>query len=412
MSLPPVSVVIVSRGRPDSLTWCLRGVMGLRYPAVEVVVVTDPEGAAAVKAAGQDEAIRLIAFDEANISAARNAGIAQAAGEIIAFIDDDAVPEPTWLDHLVEPFEAPEVAAVGGFVRGRNGISFQWKARQVDHAGRARPLAVDEARFSRPQPDPGHAVKTEGTNMAVRRGVLAEMGGFDPAYRFYLDETDLNLRLAAAGHVTAIAPLAQVHHAYAASERRGSDRAVRDLSEIGASTAVFLRRHCPEAERETRWLEVQGEQASRLVDQVHRRLLRKSDIGRLMAGLREGFVQGSARAPAGRDPLGGPTGKFLPIPAPSGETCILAGRPWHAARLRREAAEKAAQGHTVSLFLFSPGARYHHVRFANEGYWEQAGGLFGRSLRNDPIFRATTFQRRLQREVGRVARQRGITGNR
>jgi GT2 family glycosyltransferase len=408
VSLPPVSVVIVSRGRPDSLTWCLRGVMRLRYPAFEVVVVTDPEGGAAVAAAKLDDAVTLVPFDVANISAARNAGIGRAAGEIVAFIDDDAAPEPTWLSHLVAPFEDPQVAAVGGFVRGRNGISFQWKARQVDQAGRATPLEVDETRASLPQPEAGRAVKTEGTNMAVRRDVLAALGGFDPAYRFFLDETDLNLRLAAAGHVTAIAPLAQVHHAYAESPRRGPDRAVRDLREIGASTAVFLRRHCPEEDREARWIEVQQEQAARLVDQVHRRLIRKPDVGPLIAGLREGFAEGMARDLPPPARLSPPPDGFRPCPVREGGSAVLTGRIWQAGRLRREAAQRAAAGETVSLFLFSPGARFHRVRFTNEGYWEQVGGLFGRSDRGGPLVQPTTFARRVNREVRRVAAVRGL----
>ena len=156
--------------------------------------------------------MKSVEFGEANISRARNLGIAEAAGEIVAFIDDDAVPEPTWLQFLVAGFSEADVAAAGGFVRGRNGISFQWKARSVDCFGEAAPLDVPENKISIFTAQNGRAIKTEGTNMAVRRDVIAKMGGFDPAYRFYLDETDLNFRMMRAGYRTAIAPLAQVHH--------------------------------------------------------------------------------------------------------------------------------------------------------------------------------------------------------
>ena len=77
--------------------------------------------------------VKSVPFDTSNISAARNAGIAMAAGNVIAIIDDDAVPEPSWLTHLTAPFADPAVAASGGYVIGRNGISFQWKGRTVDH---------------------------------------------------------------------------------------------------------------------------------------------------------------------------------------------------------------------------------------------------------------------------------------
>ena len=162
----------------------------------------------------------------------------------------------------------------------------------MNEAGRARPLEVDETRPGRPEAAPGWAVKTEGTNMAVRRAVLLGMGGFDPGYRFYLDETDLNRRLAAAGHVTAIAPLAQVHHAFAASARRKGDRTVTDLSEIGASTAYFLRRHCAEEHHGRHLNEMITAERMRVFDQLRSGQLRKSDLEPLMQGLKRGIEEG------------------------------------------------------------------------------------------------------------------------
>src|SRR6056297_2389366 len=137
-TLLPVSVIIVSRGRPALLNRCLTGVCQLWYPDFEIVVVSDPEGLDAV--ASRAGLIKTVAFDDANIASARNAGIRAAAGKIVAFIDDDAVPEPTWLTHLVAPFADPEIAQVGGYVRGRNGISFQWRARAVNRIGATRDI--------------------------------------------------------------------------------------------------------------------------------------------------------------------------------------------------------------------------------------------------------------------------------
>ena len=234
----PVSVVIVSRGRPDALRRCLMGVAQLQYDPFEVVVVADPAGCDAVRGTEMAERIKLVAFDEANISAARNAGIAQAAGEVVAFIDDDAVPEPTWLRLLTAPAAMrPDVAAMGGTVRGRNGISFQWRAQGIDAQGEGHPLELKGDAAVVLHPPEGRAIKTEGTNMAFRRAALVALGGFDPAYRYFLDETDLNVRLARAGHATALVPDAQVHHGFAANALRTSARVPTDLFEIGASWA-------------------------------------------------------------------------------------------------------------------------------------------------------------------------------
>ncbi|KPP86481.1 MAG: putative glycosyltransferase [Rhodobacteraceae bacterium HLUCCO07] len=410
MTPPPVSVVIVSRDRPESLIWCLTGVAGLRYPGFEVVVVADSPGVAAVRASRFAGRVKLIAFDRANISEARNLGVSQAAGEVVAFIDDDAVPEPTWLTFLTAPLADPGVAAVGGFVRGRNGISFQWKARMVDTCGRAEPLDVDEAQPTVLHPGPGQAIKTEGTNMALRRQVLARLGGFDPNFRFYLDETDLNIRLARAGMATAIAPMAQVHHAYAASPRRSADRAVRDLHEIGASWAVFLRKHCPEEQRARRWQEVQNDEHTRLDDQQARGLINAADAPRILASLSEGFADGRQREIA--DPPGVEPSQagFLPFPGAQGASVVLAGRIWQARRIRREARDRVARGETVSLFLFSPTTRFHKVRLSPEGVWEQVGGLFGRSERDAPLFRLIGFRARVDQESRRVAALRDLNG--
>ncbi len=408
MKAPTVSIVIVSRGRPGSLLWCLTGIAGLRYDPFEVVVVADPQGVAAVRNAGLSDRLKLIEFDEANISAARNVGIAHSAGDIIAFIDDDAVPEPTWLLFLTQPFEHPDIAAVGGFVRGRNGISFQWKARRVDAAGRAFDLPVDETRWTVPNPPPDQAVKTEGTNMAVRREVLENLGGFDPNFRFYLDETDLNLRLFHAGYRTAIAPMAQVHHAYAPSARRRGNRAVRSLFEIGASTAVFLRKHCPKTAHETRFAEVIAEQRARLVGQMVDGMLEPGDIATVLATLTEGFNAGHLRSREVERLQFNTDHGFKPFPGTSKPGEVMAGRIWSRRRLRREAEDRVAKGYPVTLILLSPTRLSHRVRFTKTGVWEQAGGLFGRSLRSDPKFRFTHFQARIRREKDRIRVVRGL----
>jgi hypothetical protein len=87
---------------------------------------------------------------------------------------------------------------------------------------------------------------------------------------------------------------------------------------------------------------------------------------------------------------------------------ILAGRSWSRRRLRAEAAGLAARGDVVSLFLFGPTTLYHRVRHDPAGFWEQSGGLFGRSDRTQPLVRSHTFRQRLADEVRRVAKVRGL----
>ena len=401
MTAPRVSVVVVSRGRPDELSLCLKALRQLTYPEIEVVVVAD--GESAVSAARYSGRIKLVAFEPHNISAARNAGIAQAAGEIVAFIDDDAVPEPTWLTYLTAPFSNPEVAASGGYVRGRNGISYQWKARRSYSDGRSVPFELDSDEIAIFDPVPGETVKTEGTNMAVRRDVLVALGGFDMAYSFYLDETDLNMRISKAGHRTALVPLAQVVHGMAASARRTADRIPRDLEEIGASLAVFQRKH----EGQVLPVAVRREQRNRLVRLMRDGLLMPGDVFRLMRGFDSGFAEGQARQ---LDQLAtfeaSPPFKSFRSDAPATRAKSVTARSWQARNGRARAQEAVEDGAITTLYLWSFTSFWHRLWFDPAGYWVQRGGQFGKSDRSDPIFKVWTAAGRSEREDRRWARVR------
>ncbi|HGG05048.1 MAG TPA: glycosyltransferase [Aliiroseovarius sp.] len=404
----PVSVIVVSRGRPQLLKRCLKGLGQLFYPLYEIIVVTDPDGVEAVQELGVSELIKVVPFDEANISIARNLGIEQAAGQVVAFIDDDAVPEPTWLDHLTDVFKDDQIVAAGGFVRGRNGITFQWGASLIDTTGQTTPLnTVDDTSFA-PAPRK-HAVKTEGTNCAFRRDILMKLGGFDPAFRFYHDETDLNMRLRDTGLKTAIVPLAQVHHGYAQSDRRTADRVPTSLFEIGASTMVFLRKHAENDDI------IQGaidklvlEQKARLVKHAQAGRLTDAKLDELMSDLKDGIEDGKTR-PIGKLPaLKSSKPRFLAYPREnsSGKSVCIAGRLGTRDVLHMKARRHVRAGDVATVYLFSPTTLYHKVEFLEDGFWEQTGGLFGRAVRTEPAFQMTRFQARVKREWRRVARLR------
>lgn len=408
MTAPSVSVIVVSRGRPDALLRCLAGIEQLDHPAFELVVVADPDGVAALGRADLADRVKCVGYDTANISAARNLGLQVAAGDVVVFIDDDAVPEPTWLGRLTAPFADADVSAAGGYVRGRNGISFQNRARRVDGFGRHRRLSLsgDAAQVFRACP--GDAIKTEGTNCAFRRDMLMAMGGFDPAFAFFLDETDVNLRLAGRGAATAIVPGAEVHHGFAASARRTAQRMPRTLHDIGASQMVFLRKHAPDADHAQVLADLRAEQRARLLRHMVAGTCEPRDVARLMATLEDGLADGVRRPFGTPEPLAG-TGEPFLLFRPRVRFVAdrtLAGRIWQRRRLRAEAAKAVARGQRVSLYLFSPTTVYHRVAFRLPGYWEQTGGIWGRSDRRGPVIRRATFASRLKVEQDRVAGQR------
>lgn len=391
---PTVSVIVVSHGRPALLRRALIGIGQMFYRPFELVVVADAQGLAAVADLPFAGRMKTARQNAPNISAARNLGADLAGGQVLAFIDDDAVPEPTWLNHLVSPFSETNLAAATGTVLGRNGVSVQWANRIVDSLGQAHPASDGPLQA-------GHAVKLEGTNMAIRRDVLARLGGFDEGFCFFLDETDLAFRLMQAGLRAGFVPLATVHHGFAESARRRPDRVPLSLVDIGRSTALYLRKHAAGELVDRALNDLRQEQADRVARHRASGRIGQHEASRLLSGLEEGIEDGFCRdlLPA-RDIA--PAPEFQPLlSAPPLEPAILAGRWFQAARLTQEAENLASEGRSVSLFLFDQTIRAHRVTFTESGVWHQSGGLFGPSLRTQPRFAIWSFNRRMAAERGR-----------
>ncbi len=402
MTALPTSVIVVSRHRPDALMRCLVGLAQQDHPQFEIIVVADPAAIAAAQQMGLT--IKTVIFDQANISAARNAGLGLAAAPVVAFIDDDAVAEPTWLLRLTAPFADQNVIAATGFIRGRNGISFQWKACLVDAMGQDHPLDITSttlmAGTSR------QAVKTVGTNCAFRRDALLRIGGFDPSYRFFLDEADVNLRMAGLG-LTAIVPNAQVHHGYAASDRRRADRVPLSLYDIAASSAIFLRRHAPQADLTTALAALTQREAARAKHHLVAGRIGTDEVVALMTSLHAGWAEGLQHVLPPLTALPHINASFAAMPGTGPRVgIVIAGRIWQRNGLIRQAMAAVADGKIVTVICLSPSVRAHQMQFQSAGFWLQTGGLFGRSVRQGSRIRLVGFRRRIAQEVARIANLR------
>jgi len=396
MTAPRLSVVVVSWGRPRALARCLTALGQMRSTRVEVIVVADPDGLAVARGVPLADRLVLLPQKGENISAARNAGLAAAAGEVVGFIDDDAVPEPVWAEALLGAIDTGFADAVTGPVLGRNGISLQWGRMAVDAVGRDRWLAEGEV------PGAGETPKLHGTNMAIRRSVLTRTGGFDTGFRFYLDETDLARRLSAEGVAIAYLPDMVVHHGFAASARRNEDRVPLDLFDIGASSALFLRKHAPDA-LDPELAALEAAQRARLMRLARRRKLGPAQMRQLMESLAAGIAEGRNRV-SEVPPLAAPTRRFrvlrdLPPPAP----LRLDGWLHAAAGPRARAAEAVADGQPAVVLLLEVSPRKHRVSFTEGGWWEQVGGLWGPADRSEPRLRISWPAERRLREWRRLS---------
>ncbi|ABD53134.1 glycosyltransferase family 2 protein [Jannaschia sp. CCS1] len=406
MSALRLSVVVVSVGRPEALRRCLISLSQQAKAGCEVIVVADTVGQAAVRTLPVAGALRLLPQRQPNISAARNAGIAAAGGDVIAFIDDDAVAEPIWSHAILTAFDDPDIAAVTGPVLGRNGISLQWGPMAAN--GLAQDAEVDP---DTPVRD-GFVRKLQGTNMAVRRPVLEDIGGFDEALHFYLDDTDMALRLGRAGLRSAWVPRAVVHHGFDASVRRSPTRVPLSLFDIGASSAVFLRKHAPDDRYAEALHALEAAQSTRLMRLVQRRKIDPDQMRTLLESLREGIKDGQSRD-SHQPEIGSVAQYFEPfqtIDPPAHQ--VLSGRSFQLARLRAQVEQLVAQGQPVSLFALEPTPRKHKVRFTDGGWWEQTGGLFGPSDRSGPRLQITSFRARIAAEVSRISATRCIEPDR
>ncbi|WP_458098371.1 glycosyltransferase [Roseomonas sp. WA12] len=241
---PLVSIVISTYNRARTLRRALSSLRFLRYPNFEVIVVNGPSTDNTSEVIEEfRQNISVLSTEQQNLSLSRNIGIANSSGEIIAFMDDDAIPEPDWLDELVKPFENNVVVAAGGFIRDHSGVRFQAKAVVSDRFGRGKAFASVDAAKHACSLDHNLFLSLTGTNSAIRRSALEEVAAFDETYEYFLDETDVNLKLVDAGGVLDINPHAEIHHKYAESHLRTVDNVPKRMFPIMRSVAYFAIRH-------------------------------------------------------------------------------------------------------------------------------------------------------------------------
>lgn len=240
----PVSVVVNTYNRAEPLGRLLSALGQLDYPLFEVIVVNGPSTDATDDTLSEFSGrVRVARCDERNLSRSRNVGIAHAAGEIVAFIDDDAYPDPAWLDRLVDGFDRAEVAAVGGPVYDHTGAALQARYSIATRFGEAW---VDEhvnpTRYLG-RPLGRTFAYTIGTNAAFLRERLIEIGGFDEQFDYYLDETDVCGRLLDRGYLVNLVDDAFVYHKFLASDVRTANRGIRNRYSIIRSIVYFALRH-------------------------------------------------------------------------------------------------------------------------------------------------------------------------
>ncbi len=173
-TMTTLSVVICAytMNRWELLRAAVESVAKQSVQALETILVIDHNSELLERSQAEFADVKVVANTQGQgLSGARNTGIEHAAGDVIAFLDDDASAEREWIEHLVRCYDDASVLAVGGLVvpsweSGRPRwfpVEFDWV---VGCSYRGLPTAKGEIR------------NPIGANMSVRRSVFAAVGGF------------------------------------------------------------------------------------------------------------------------------------------------------------------------------------------------------------------------------------------
>lgn len=227
-SLPKISAVVCTRNGAATLRECLAALERQSHPDYEVLLVDDGSTDATAEIAGAFPQVRYERQEHAGLSAARNRGAQLAGGEIIAYTDDDCIPDENWLVHLTRAFEDPCCIAAGGPNLPPAPRTF------AEAVVAAAPGAPSEVLLSDDE-----AEHLPGCNLAIRRSALLAIGGFHEAFTAAGDDVDVCWRLQAHGGKLRFNPSAIVWH-----HRRATVRAyLRQQSGYGVAEALLIQHH-------------------------------------------------------------------------------------------------------------------------------------------------------------------------
>jgi len=199
-AVPFVSIVVPVRDGEKTIRDCVEALLSSEHPEQrrEIVVV---DNGSKDRTAAIVRAMPVRYVHEARIgrSHARNRGVNESRGEIIAFTDADCIADPAWIPRLVEAFAPPEVSAVAGEILAatpRTGA----QRFMAQHAPRWQSVVLR-------LPEP-FAITA---NVAFRRQVFGSVGLFDPEF-VTAEDVDFGWRFFAAGLNMVYAPGATVAH--------------------------------------------------------------------------------------------------------------------------------------------------------------------------------------------------------
>ena len=204
---PTVSIVVPVKNGESTIEALLNSLLKLDYDKRKVeVVIVDGNSRDATRDIVKKYPFKLIIEKREGLNVARNTGIRNSSGEIIAFTDSDCMVTSDWIRRIVRNFEDTSVSCVAGNANGcDDGFFSQYADKSIvpvmPSFKRREKLDMIKL-FSNPA----------GCNIALRRKAVEEVGGFDEAIRLGFDEIELIERICNAGYKILIDPNVLVWH--------------------------------------------------------------------------------------------------------------------------------------------------------------------------------------------------------
>lgn len=199
--LPHVSVVVAAYNMKQTVGDCLDSLLAQRYPndKVEFIVVDNAstDGTSGVLRAYEGR-VRILHERKRGPAAARNAGLAVAQGDLVAFIDADCIADDEWLRNIVQPLDDVSVGIAGGAIHAT------WPCNWVERFGEA----IHDHRQSIEVFRPPYAITM---NWCSRLAVLERLNFFDERFQ-RTEDVDLSFRVVQAGYSLVFQPDAIVWH--------------------------------------------------------------------------------------------------------------------------------------------------------------------------------------------------------
>ncbi len=193
-SRPWINVAVITLGREDVLLDCLDDIFAQEYERFDVTVVDQNPSLDArlvERASKMPERLRVIQMLPPHMCNARNLAITRTSGDVLVFVDDDTRFGPELLTNYSRAFSSPKIGGVAGWIDATDPV-FAWHPES-----RTVPAAI-------------------GCNMAFRRDVIEEVGGWDANFVapfFHGEETEFASRVTRAGYEITVCPEALLFHA-------------------------------------------------------------------------------------------------------------------------------------------------------------------------------------------------------